>query len=302
MHEARRRASESAEPLSLPIDRCECIDRYFSPSSRRARSRFSPFVSPRVDRSIRVAGGRDARKIRSVFLYPNPPTIRDSSRNVHPRSHNRIHRSVDRWIDGSIANTAPSIAGKEKKPDQIDRSMKTPIESNRSIGTVHGSARQPRADRSRRARARRANNQSGIRNANFAIVDASEIVSRGSARSVRRTTSRRGRRDDDESVIRTRDARDDDARVDGDDWIVISGVVESTGVGIEEEFFAEDESTIAPRWKLDRGAGARKTRGDCGCGESGTMCGCGRERKAWTRRDVDSSGGTGIRGSNGRRR
>jgi hypothetical protein len=136
----------------------------------------------------------------------------------------------------------------------------------------------------------------------IAIVDASEIVSRRSARSVRRTTSRRGRRDDDESVIRTRDARDDDARVDGDDWIVISGVVESTGVGIEEEFFAEDESTIAPRWKLGRGAGARKTRGDCGCGESGTMCRRGRERKAWTRRDVDSSGGIGIRGSNGRRR
>lgn len=131
VHEARRRASESTEPLSPPIDRCECIDRYFSPSSRRARSRFSPFVSPRIDRSIRVAGGRDARKIRSGFLYPNPPTIRDSSRNVHPRSHNRIHRSVDRWIDGSIANTAPSIAGKEKKTDRIDRSMKTPIESNR---------------------------------------------------------------------------------------------------------------------------------------------------------------------------
>lgn len=135
----------------------------------------------------------------------------------------------------------------------------------------------------------------------IAIVGASEIAVRGSARNVRRTTSRRGRRDDDESVNRTRDARDDDARVDGDDWIVFSGVVES-GVGIEEEIFAEDESTITPRWKLGRGAGARKTRGDCGCGERGTMYRCGRERKAWTRRDVDSSGGIGIRGSNGRRR
>ena len=205
------------------------------------------------------------------------------------------------------------VKRKGQKTDRIDRSMKTPIESNCSIGTVHGSpsvsSPTTRADRAVGARA--TINQSinpsiidrtGIRfEMRIAIVGASEIAVRGSARNVRRTTSRRGRRDDDESVNRTRDARDDDARVDGDDWIVFSGVVES-GVGIEEEIFAEDEATITPRWKLGRGAGARKTRGDCGCGERGTMYRCGRERKAWTRRDVDSSGGIGIRGSNGRRR
>jgi hypothetical protein len=83
--------------------------------------------------------------------------------------------------------------------------------------------------------------------------------------------------DDGESYVnRTRDARDDDALIGGDRIIVI-GVVESTGVGNEEEFFENNESTITPRrgregWKPGRGAGAKKTRGDCGCGKRGTMC------------------------------
>ena len=53
--------------------------------------------------------------------------------------------------------------------------------------------------------------------------------------------------DDGESYVnRTRDARDDDALIGGDRIIVV-GVVESTGVGNEEEFFENNESTITPR-------------------------------------------------------
>jgi len=184
------------------------------------------------------------------------------------QSTNRIldrHRSID--PDGFVDRS---------KNQSINQSIDAKCRSNGSIGTVSVSSSERRPNPVVRRGSGRASGNSKCEIAN--VRNSRWIGERLRQCAERETCDVVGEDDDDgESYVnRTRDARDDDALIGGDRIIVV-GVVESTGVGNEAEFFENNESTITPRrgregWKPSRGAGAKKTRGDCGCGKRGTMC------------------------------
>lgn len=103
------RGAPTGEPLSVffrLIGESESIGT-FSPRTRRARSRFSPFVSPRIDRSIRVENAR--KKIRSV-VHPNPPFMIRRGMSPSPTTV-----STDRSIDRPIPKHRPVALSADAK-------------------------------------------------------------------------------------------------------------------------------------------------------------------------------------------